>query len=372
MYLTAAEIRQISKAILDAGLMTPATRQTLLMGIHRGYVASLPLVGAVNAQITSDISHMNHVDYLVGYEVPLKTWLENAYWTAKSAFMPQQEVLKIFVDKVALASEEKIRTAKGQTFEPIDERIIHKDDLLPFGFLSKATAVGNAIARLIVPRYESGNSVDNGYYGTGWLIGQQYLMTNHHVINARSQGEVDASVNDLHLQAKHTKVQFDYNSANAIGTTVKVAQLEVANKTLDFAILKLAKPITNRKTIALAPNKIASLFDIVDGAKQAVNIIQHPGGNPKSMGMRNNLVHQLTKYDLSYFTDTMGGSSGSPVCNDNWAVVALHKLTRGIKTTNFQGKKTAYENVGTRIDVIIEHLKANHATLWAQIGANLI
>ena len=46
---------------------------------------------------------------------------------------------------------------------------------------------------------------------------------------------------------------------------------------------------------------------------------------------------------MSYFTDTMGEPpSGSPVCNDNWKVVALHKLSRCSKVTSFQGKDITY------------------------------
>ena len=89
-----------------------------------------------------------------------------------------------------------------------------------------------------------------------------------------------------------------------------------------------------------------------------LNIIQHPGGAPKQIGMRNNLAASINENNLAYFTDTEGGSSGAPVCNDKWQVVALHKAaTRTFGENEFQGKKTRWVNVGTRIDRIISDLE---------------
>ncbi|MEM9840577.1 MAG: serine protease, partial [Pseudomonadota bacterium] len=103
-----------------------------------------------------------------------------------------------------------------------------------------------------------------------------------------------------------------------------------------------------------------------------VNVIQHPGGSPKQLGIRNNLAARLTDKDLAYFTDTEGGSSGSPVCSDDWIVLALHKASTTVfGKLEFQGKKTAWVNVGTRVDLIIEDLEKNHAALWSAIGADI-
>ena len=62
-------------------------------------------------------------------------------------------------------------------------------------------------------------------------------------------------------------------------------------------------------------------------AGESVTIIQHPGGEPKQIALRENFVLALPdaadRY-LYYQTDTTPGSSGSPVFNDDWEVVALH------------------------------------------------
>jgi Trypsin-like peptidase domain len=55
-----------------------------------------------------------------------------------------------------------------------------------------------------------------------------------------------------------------------------------------------------------------------------VNIIQHPGGQPKQIAMRDNLVQYVGGGIVQYVTSTLPGSSGSPVLTDSWQVCALH------------------------------------------------
>ena len=69
---------------------------------------------------------------------------------------------------------------------------------------------------------------------------------------------------------------------------------------------------------------------------EALSIIQHPSGEPKQVALRENrLVDRLPDF-LHYETDTAPGSSGSPVFNDAWEVVALHHS--GVPRRNDQGQ----------------------------------
>lgn len=85
-------------------------------------------------------------------------------------------------------------------------------------------------------------------------------------------------------------------------------------------------------------------------------MLGHPRGRSKRYGIRNNLVSGGTDTDLRYFTDTEFGSSGSPVCNDRWEVVALHRGATYVEGVQFQGKPTAYVNVGTHLEVILKDI----------------
>ncbi len=55
-----------------------------------------------------------------------------------------------------------------------------------------------------------------------------------------------------------------------------------------------------------------------------VTIIQHPLGGPKQVAITANQVVNLFEHRLQYTTDTQPGSSGSPVFDDRWKVIALH------------------------------------------------
>jgi hypothetical protein len=55
-----------------------------------------------------------------------------------------------------------------------------------------------------------------------------------------------------------------------------------------------------------------------------VPIVQHPNGQPKQIALTSSVVVRVKSPLLHYTTDTMGGSSGSPVFNDLWQVVAIH------------------------------------------------
>ena len=61
------------------------------------------------------------------------------------------------------------------------------------------------------------------------------------------------------------------------------------------------------------------------------------------------------------------GSSGSPVFDDQWRVVALHRGSTMVTNVQFQGKSVAYVNVGTQLAAIQADLKANYANLWTKI-----
>ena len=77
---------------------------------------------------------------------------------------------------------------------------------------------------------------------------------------------------------------------------------------------------------------------------EPVNIIQHPRGEPKQVVIRENKLLDLPKPTAAdprldryaqYEADTDQGSSGSPVFNDQWEVIALHHS--GVPKTNDKG-----------------------------------
>src|SRR5205814_4157357 len=96
---------------------------------------------------------------------------------------------------------------------------------------------------------------------------------------------------------------------------------------LDFTLVALEETSeTGSGTRAFGHKPLVAVADEVL-AGECVTIIQHPKGDPKQIALRENEVLHLPGNEdafLHYQTDTHPGSSGSPVFNDNWEVVALH------------------------------------------------
>jgi hypothetical protein len=238
------------------------------------------------------------------------------------------------------------------------EVIVGRDDTLDFGFLSKALAVGRSVARILVPKFVNNNQVKllSGEpwlaRGTAWLIAPRLVVTNHHVINARSDGEPDAAEADFKQQAKSASLEFDFDQPGSPIKSVSIEGLVHASKDLDYAILRLPAE-TGRSPLAINPDRV----QMTATSYVAVNIIQHPRGEAKRVAMRNNLVTAADEDLIRYFTDTDFGSSGSPVCGDDWRVVALHRGAKYASGVSYQGKETAFVNFGSQIQAILEDIE---------------
>jgi endonuclease G len=370
-YLPAAKLLELRTAALGSGLGQPTKREFLLADLPRIYAAILPIHAAPADQVLSDLTEMNAVEYLEGEIVPLAVWLTNAANHAVSP--PLRDTFRKAREDVLRIRGER-RAAEGpaapNTPPPGTEKIVHSDDMLPYGFLRGGLDAGQSVARLLVGRFEAGAPALNSggvhirYFGTGWLIAPRYLVTNHHVVNARDEFEPNASVADLMLQAEQMVVQFDYDSDGAEGRKVRTAQLVAygVRGQLDYAVVELAED-------AGRPLRLSPTIPAASKANPvAVNIVQHPGGAAKQLGIRNNALADVTAQDLEYFTDTLGGSSGSPVLDDLWRVIGLHKLSRPVAEVIYQGKSTFVVNAGTRIDLIVADLQQRFPAVWAAIN----
>jgi V8-like Glu-specific endopeptidase len=86
------------------------------------------------------------------------------------------------------------------------------------------------------------------------------------------------------------------------------------------------------------------------GPSEHVVIVQHPNGGPKQIVLTANAVLQVKPPYLHYSTDTMPGSSGSPVFNDMWQVIALHHAEGPL--VKMPGGGVRYSNEGMLLSAI--------------------
>lgn len=364
-YLRQEQITAIRGVILRVLGYDANVRNALLAGLPTGYRFLLPGgTAAPPIGLQLDLNQLNTTRRLVDAIVPLRVLLDNAISFAA-------DVEEVSVLREALAEVEGISSgAAAVHVDPVDvpEVVITRNDMVPVGFLGGGVTASRAVARLLVPRFEAGvaklvNGQPMSYRGTGWLLAPGLLMTNHHVVNAREQGEAPAADDDLRRQATATEVLFDYDSDISAGTPGTVAELVAWGADLDFAVLRLAGH--DRPALALAPDAVT---EVSPTSAMAVNVIQHPDGQFKRLGIRNNLVSSATPTELRYFTDTLGGSSGSPVLDDSWRVVGLHRGSTFVHGVKFQGQDVGFLNVGTQVTAILDRLRSAYAGQLPELG----
>lgn len=356
-------IIEIARTFQSLDLSVAQVRPALLTGIPVQFKGSLQGGLPDLPQLQTDLGRMNQVERLAGGVVPLAIWLSNALLMAGGT--EQERVLRAALDDVEHVASGAPRLDPAILPET-KEVVVHRDDMLPFAFLELGVAAALSVSQLRVPGYQDGaprvvGGTPEIHLGTGWLLTPTLLMTNHHVVNARKEGEAPAAEADLRLQGAATQVRFGFDADGVEGVTVKAAALEAWDAALDYAVLRV--PDTGRPALRRA----AGAVDTAPGVRVAVNIIQHPDGAAKKLGIRNNLVTASTGTDLRYFTDTKSGSSGSPVMNDVWEVVALHRGATYTENVSFQGKNVAYVNVGTHLAAILSDLRARNPELANEI-----
>jgi V8-like Glu-specific endopeptidase len=192
------------------------------------------------------------------------------------------------------------------------EKIIGVNNLKQIAWIEQGVCVSRAVCRILTA---------NGL-GSGFLIAPGIVMTNNHVIASLAQAK-DAS----------TKIEFNYQlpfaSAQRAGTVRydldpdKFFHTSAAGE-LDYTVVAVkAESIASKPTIeSWGSLKLNPNSDPV--RNDHVSIVQHPNGQPKQIAMTGNAVLQIKSPFLHYSTDTMRGSSGSPVFNDLWEVIAIH------------------------------------------------
>lgn len=87
------------------------------------------------------------------------------------------------------------------------------------------------------------------------------------------------------------------------------------------------------------------------------------------LGFRTDYVIECTNNTQSNLTDTALGSSGSPVCGDNWSVAALHSGKEPYEDSGLEilGRPIKHKNVGIPIPAIVQDLKDYFQSVYDEI-----
>lgn len=271
------------------------------------------------------------------------------------------------------------------------ERILQGNELSDVNYLAQGLSCARSVCRVVLR--SQGRLIG---YGTGFLVAPGVLLTNHHVLpSVELVGEAVA------------QFRYERTITGAEATPVEYAfettPPPILNRDLDFALVAVGPPtslaggmLTAAKNVSL--DEFGYLYLNPQPGKafigEFLTIIQHPNGERKQVCVREN---RLLKYDdngpyLWYQTDTVGGSSGSPVFNNSWEVVALHHS--GVPKSEVRGGVTVYltkdnkvwskdmgadqidwiANEGIRVSQILKYLsesQANHPLAQKVLSATM-
>ena len=248
------------------------------------------------------LSFKEHLDYTLGPELTAADWKE----------------------PVVVEALEKITGASST--------------LLPINFLEMGLKKAKSVARVLITRPNGTEA------GTGFLLPNNLFLTNNHVIGDLATAQI-------------AKIQFDYEQSI---TGMAVVPTEFM---LDPVPPKnFATSVKNDWTVIRIKGDANAGFGAIDlipttvNKNDFVNIIQHPGGLYKQIGMYHNMVTYCDNEIIQYLTDTEPGSSGAPVFNSQWEVVALHHSGGMLPVPGT--KQTLLRNEGININVVIDGIKA--------------
>jgi hypothetical protein len=204
-----------------------------------------------------------------------------------------------------------------------------------------------AVLESQVCRVELGNR--NNYMGTGFLVGQEAVLTNHHVLaSVIAQKDLPGQVR-FRFDAKRlsdgtpsdgvtvglhpTDWLLDFSPmTSSEASFCPDAQLPTPDE-LDYALVRLAEPI-GRGTVgrqASGEGKHRNWLSVRDlnppiTPHMPLLILQHPSQGPLVLAIDTDGVIQVNENGtrVRYRTNTKNGSSGSPCFNILWGLLALH------------------------------------------------
>ena len=377
-HLDAATIEEVRKAAVAIGIATDDGYRDSTAQVNRAFVGVVAGASPL-AKLNNLLTKMNETRVLTSGEVPLEVWLKTVIILSGGG--PEELVFRTALERMSIDGAAPVQAGAAAPAATDAEDVprtdgeleiaIGEDDTLLVQFLHDGARAAGSVAKLLVhrhfdgqPAFVAGNAPELGK-GTGWVLAPGLLITNHHVVNARLPQEPAASATDFALQGAAVQVFFDYYDAPE-PSPIHSVRCEASDPTLDFALLRIPD---QRAPLRLRANPITRPKD--RQLRERVNVLQHPDGAPMRLGFRNNFVVTGTADRLSYLTDTAGGSSGSPICDDAWFVAALH---RGFQTIDgaplmVWGVPIRQENYGTPIDKVVAFLAAQHPALHAEIVA---
>ncbi len=222
---------------------------------------------------------------------------------------------------------------------PIYEKLMADNAFLKIDWLAQGLEKAKSVCKI---------HTSAGYIGTGFLVQGGFIFTNNHVI-------ASAAI------AQYSEIEFGYDNpeVNSVRYRLDHTQFHTL-RALDYTKVK----VIDNPEAPLAQWGVLEINPIIPQAQDTLLIIQHPRGRPKELAFSDGNI-STWEHRLHYEISTEPGSSGSPVFDIHWNVVAIHHAGGNIPV-NGQGD-IKYVNEGILFKYIEEDLSQKNPTDAQQV-----
>lgn len=219
------------------------------------------------------------------------------------------------------------------------ERYIGTNDLLPINYLLSGYLHARAVGQVRYYDKQAGKTAS----ATGFMVSPDLMMTNHHVFPVSDLAGFMELIEDPTIEFGY-EYDLEGRRSEPVVHELDPASFFHTHEGLDLALVAV------RTTDRSARRKIQEQGYLVlngqlgkAGLGDYATIIQHPDGRDKQIALRNNEIIDLTQPNvLIYVSDTAPGSSGAPVFNNEWQLIALHSA--GVPNKNAEGQYVDKDN----------------------------
>ena len=257
------------------------------------------------------------------------------------------------------------------------DRLMTGTDQLNVNYLERGMIAADAVGRVEV---RNGESEVVGC-ATGFMVSPRLLLTNNHVL---------PTADDAAQSWVHFRHEFDAfgNPVESCVFAFDPSAFFFTDADLDITVVAVAEETPDRRQRISRFGWLrlsASPDTVLPG--EWLTTVHHPSACPKQLALRQNLLIRSGGSDVWYASETAWASSGAPLFNDSWQVVALHRVAapardRAGRVLTVDGapwidgddeaRVVWRAGVGTRTSAIVDCLAAAHGEhpLLAELLAN--
>jgi S1-C subfamily serine protease len=262
-------------------------------------------------ELASTLRQMSEVWHLESHSEPGRRILP----ILRGEMLQRREGARLELDAAEVIAD------SGEPADTAFEKVLGTTGLVTHTWYRRGLLASRAVARI---EHLNGRAVGTGFLvDAGALLAGRagagpLLVTNNHVVAAEPES-------DDTLSPDVTTVVFQVltEEGHAPGSIrPKRILWSSPPRLLDTTVMELEGPV-----VGVAPAEPTAARPRRDG-KQRVYVIGHPSGRELSYSIDDNVLLDYDDRVMHYRAPTEHGSSGSPVFNRDWDVVAVHHAGR--------------------------------------------